>query len=129
MNGSALATLYPAPTTRFGCGAAGFGLQIHEPLGGMARDYISLITVVLLSCTHPHSSRFVSALFFLNFFSFFLPRLVQPPYLPYEIGLRQIQCGFFYRLLFDATMIATLPSEVCIDGEGEGGLLLSCEIS
>jgi len=71
MNGSALATLYPAPTTRFGRGAAGFGLQIPEPLGGMARDYISLITVVLLSCTHPHSSRFVSALFFLNFFSFF----------------------------------------------------------
>ncbi|KAK0617667.1 hypothetical protein B0T14DRAFT_556809 [Immersiella caudata] len=32
-------------------------------------------------------------------------------------------------LLFDATVIANLPFEVCIDREGENGVLLSCEMS
>ena len=34
-----------------------------------------------------------------------------------------------HRLIFDATMIATLPFEVCMDKEGEDGILLSCEMS
>ncbi|KAK3342214.1 hypothetical protein B0T25DRAFT_560218 [Lasiosphaeria hispida] len=32
-------------------------------------------------------------------------------------------------LLFDATVIATLPFEVCVDREGEGGVSLSCGMS
>jgi len=32
-------------------------------------------------------------------------------------------------LLFDATMTATLPFEVCVDREGEGGVSLSCSMS
>ncbi|KAK4446282.1 hypothetical protein QBC34DRAFT_470044 [Podospora aff. communis PSN243] len=32
-------------------------------------------------------------------------------------------------VLFDATVIASLPFEVCIDREGENGVLLSCEMS
>jgi len=34
-----------------------------------------------------------------------------------------------HRLLFDATMTGNLPFEVCIDREGENGVLLSCEMS
>ena len=32
-------------------------------------------------------------------------------------------------LLFDATMVANTPFEVCVDREGEGGVLLSCGMS
>ena len=46
-------------------------------------------------------------------------------------GIRSILTtgGKQRRLLFDATMIANTPFEVCVDREGEGGVLLSCGMS
>ena len=35
----------------------------------------------------------------------------------------------YRRLLFNATVMANLPFEVCVDEQGEGGVLLSCGMS
>ena len=93
-------------------GRIGFRLQWRcDGAGGASKPYVFLF------------------FFWVSSFFLSLPLSLPPHFINYPSMCFFIKRKQQRRILFDATMIATLPFEVCTDREGEGGVLLSCEMS